>query len=120
MRFEAAIVPFVLLLTACTTMTPSSTPKATRVEVSTQATAAPPATAPPLTTEAQSPGPPPAPPAPLPPSEPAAETPASRVLDVAPPPPPSAASRPIVLNFDNADVEVVIQSVAEIVGRRPQ
>ncbi|HWN16082.1 MAG TPA: type II secretion system secretin GspD [Candidatus Dormibacteraeota bacterium] len=116
MRFEAAIVPFVLLLTACTTMTPSSTPKATRVEVSTQATAAPPATAPPLTTEAQSPGPPPAPPAPLPPSEPAAETPPSRVLDVAPPPPPSAASRPIVLNFDNADVELVIQAVAEIAG----
>ena len=38
------------------------------------------------------------------------------MLDVAPPPPPSAASRPIVLNFDNADVEVVIQAVAEIVG----
>jgi general secretion pathway protein D len=116
MRFEAAIVPFVLLLTACTTMTPSSTPKPTRVDVSTQATATPPATAPPLTTEPQSPGAPPAPPAPLPPSEPAPETPPSRVLDVAPPPPPSAASRPIVLNFDNADVEVVIQSVAEIVG----
>jgi general secretion pathway protein D len=118
MRFEATIVSLVLLLAACTTMTPSPTPTPTRMEVSTQAPAAPPAPAPPLTAEAQSPGPPSAPPAPGPlrPSEPAAETPASRVLDVAPPPPPSAASRPIVLNFDNAEVEVVIQAVAEIVG----
>jgi general secretion pathway protein D len=38
------------------------------------------------------------------------------VLDVVPPLPPSATSRPIVLNFDNAEVEVVIQAVAEIVG----
>jgi general secretion pathway protein D len=118
MRFEATVVSLVILLTACTTMTPSPMPKPTQVEVSTQATAAPPAPAPPLTAEAQSPGPPPAAPAPGPlrSSEPAAETPASRVLDVAPPTPPSAASRPIVLNFDNAEVEVVIQAVAEIVG----
>ena len=53
MRFEAAIVPFVFLLTACTTMTPAPTPLPTRVEVSTQAAAAPPAPAPPLTAEAE-------------------------------------------------------------------
>jgi general secretion pathway protein D len=118
MRFDAIVVLLVLVLTACTTMTTPPKPKPTRVEVSTQATAAPSAPSPPPMAEAQSPVQPPPPPAPGPaaPSEPAAETPASRVLDVAPPPPPSGASRPIVLNFDNAEVEVVIQAVAEIVG----
>src|SRR6185503_8947315 len=32
------------------------------------------------------------------------------------PPPERPASRPLVLNFDNADVEIVIQAAAEIVG----
>jgi general secretion pathway protein D len=42
--------------------------------------------------------------------------PAAVPIPDAPTPPPSAPSRNIVFNFDNADVEVVIQAAAEIVG----
>jgi general secretion pathway protein D len=53
---------------------------------------------------------PPPPPAPAPP---AITTPSA---EVAPPPAPRQPSRSLVLNFDNADIEVVIQAAAEILG----
>jgi general secretion pathway protein D len=61
----------------------------------------PPAQASPPAAPAQPPAPPP------PPSPPRAATPA---------PPPASRGRNIVLNFDNADIETVIQAASEIVG----
>ena len=61
-----------------------------------------PPAAPPLSVGPVHPPPPPAMPAPAPPP--------------APPAPVSAGAPTIVFNFDNADVEVVIQAAAEIVG----
>ncbi len=53
-------------------------------------------------------------------TSPAAETPKTETPTVTPAGPPSAAAAParrqIVFNFDNADVELVIQAAAEIVG----
>jgi len=78
-----------------------------------------------ITTEPAPPPAPPAPPAitpsPAPPAPPAAaasppsEATVAATPPTAPPPAPPAA-RQLVLNFDNADVEVVVQAAAEIVG----
>src|SRR3989304_1944849 len=77
-----------LSLVGCTTLSPSKPPAPQpKVEV---------------TTEAPKP-PEPAPRPPRPPSPPAA-------------PPPRPSARFVVLNFDNADIEVVIHAVSEIVG----
>jgi general secretion pathway protein D len=96
-------------LSACASATPSSgtppVPAPTRVEVHTEeapppprpAVEAPPAAAPPPPRVEAPPPPPP------PPAAPPAAT---------PKPPPRG--RQIVLNFDNADIEVVLQATAEI------
>ncbi len=113
-------------LGACTstgsrrTAKPAAAPSSTRVDVRTEPVP-PPAVAP-----LPSPTSPPPPSAPTPspslsvgPARPPEPTPppAAVVIPQAPTPPPSAApSRNIVFNFDNADVEVVIQAAAEIVG----
>ena len=73
------------------------------------------------------PAPPPAPPAvaetrpaerpdTAPPAPPEASTPLPATAPVASPPAATRPARSLVLNFDNADVEVVIQAAAEIVG----
>src|SRR5262245_30932229 len=107
----------VMLLSSCTTASTGRTaappaPSQTRIEVQADPVApgspprppvmpAPPA--PPLSVgPVQPPPPPPAPPAAPPPP--------------APPAPASTSAPTIVFNFDNADVEVVIQAAAEIVG----
>ena len=99
------------MLTGCVSAPPQpARPNTgTRVDVQTEPAPVPPPApveprpAAPDRTEAT---PPPAPPPPAPP--PAAAP--------APPPTPKAPARSVVLNFDNADVEVVIQAAAEIVG----
>jgi general secretion pathway protein D len=53
------------------------------------------------------------------PAQPAAETPPPQITPpppTAPPVPPSQRGRFVVLNFDNADVETVIQAASEIIG----
>jgi len=59
---------------------------------------------------------PPAPPVAAPmPAAPSAP-PAAATAPATPPPAPKPPTRSVVLNFDNADIEVVIQAAAEIVG----
>ncbi len=111
-----------LSLSACTTA-PSGraappAPPPTRVEVKSEPVAPPPA--PPL---APPPGPPATPPPPPPPAlsvgpvRPPEPPPALPPTPPAPAPVPTGGAAPsIVFNFDNADVEVVIQAAAEIVG----
>src|SRR3990172_2695977 len=86
-----------LSLVGCTTLSPSKPPAPQpKVEV---------------TTEAPKPPEPVAPPPAPPPAE------AKKEIPVAPaPPPPRPSARFVVLNFDNADIEVVIHAVSEIVG----
>jgi general secretion pathway protein D len=104
-------------------------PAPPKVEVTTEAVPTPTAPSPPAPEMPAAPlsvGPaPPSEPAPSPQSAPAAseprpEPPAPPTGTEAPPASPAPATRPaprrIVLNFDNADVEVVIQAAAEIVG----
>jgi general secretion pathway protein D len=116
-------------LAACSTATsspgekpPGSAPSsATRVEITTEPVRPPvlPAPVPPVTVAPTPPPPPPAPtPAPAPlsvgpvqPPEPAPEP-----QPAAPPAAGPSAAPNIVFNFDSADVEVVIQAAAEIVG----
>jgi len=97
-------------------------PARPRVEVTTEPALRPPAPLPPpltvpappatgLDTGAAAPGPPgPGIPPAVAPSPPAAEAPPASSPTSRPP------ARQLVLNFDNADVEVVIQAAAEIVG----
>jgi len=106
------------MLTGCVSAPPQpARPNTgTRVDVQTEPAPVPPPApveprpAAPDRTEAT---PPPAPPPPAPPPAPSAPPPAAAP---APPPTPKAPARSVVLNFDNADVEVVIQAAAEIVG----
>lgn len=124
-RLTAFVLAATLSLVACTTGAPSpgSTPagsdraSATRVEVRTESVTPP---APPAPPSREAPAPTPVPTSPTlsvgpvrpPEPAPAAQPPAP------PQPPPSSApaTANIVFNFDNADVEVVIQAAAEIVG----
>ena len=118
-RFGAWIVLGSLSLSACTTA-PSSratppAPPPPRVDV--QVEPVPPPPAPPPSAPAVPP-PPPVPPAlsvgPVRPPEP---PPVVAPAPPTPPPVPAGTAAPsIVFNFDNADVEVVIQAAAEIVG----
>jgi general secretion pathway protein D len=125
-------------LTGCVSMSqaeraaspsPPAEPAPVKVEVTTEAAptaTAPPGPAPDASRGSLSVGPAdPTEPAPLPPSAPTAsevrsESPAPPTGAEAPPAPPAPAPRPaprqIVLNFDNADVEIVIQAAAEILG----
>ena len=106
------------ILTGCVSAPPQpARPNTgTRVDVQTEPAPVPPPApveprpAAPDRTEA---APPPAPPSPAPPPAPSAPPPAAAP---APPPTPKAPARSVVLNFDNADIEVVIQAAAEIVG----
>ncbi len=112
----AALLLFSALgLSACAESTHPSSPAAalepppTRVEVTSESalpSAKPVEPAPPPPVLAISPAPPPSTPPPPPPPAP---SPPRRA------PAPPARGRQIVLNFDNADVEVVIQAAAEIV-----
>jgi general secretion pathway protein D len=129
-RLTASVLLAALLLAACSTSTPSpggkppgSAPSSpTRVEVTTEPVTRPVAPAP-TPPEAVAPTPAPTPsPAPLSvgpvrPPEPAPEPrlPATPQPPV-PPTPGTSAAPNIVFNFDSADVEVVIQAAAEIVG----
>ena len=115
----------VVALAACTstgTRRPAgaAAPSSTRVDVRTEPVPPPavaplpsPTSPPPSSAPARSPSlsvGPTRPPEPTPP-------PPGVAVPAAPTPPPSTApSRNIVFNFDNADVEVVIQAAAEIVG----
>jgi general secretion pathway protein D len=125
-------------LTGCVSMSqaeraaspsPQAEPARTKVEVTTEAAPtapAPPGPAPDASPGSLSVGPAdPTEPAPLPPPAPAAsevrsESPAPPTGAEAPPALPAAtprtAPRQVVLNFDNADVEIVIQAAAEILG----
>jgi general secretion pathway protein D len=90
---------------------PSTSP---RVEVRTEpapSIPAPPPAPPAVAEKSEAAAPPPPPPAP-----PEASTPLPATAPVAAPPAPVRPARSLVLNFDNADVEVVIQAAAEIVG----
>ena len=106
------------ILTGCVSAPPQpARPNTgTRVDVQTEPAPVPPPApveprpAAPDRTEA---APPPAPPSPAPSPAPSAPPPAAAP---APPPTPKAPARSVVLNFDNADIEVVIQAAAEIVG----
>src|SRR3990172_9047468 len=101
-----------LSLVGCTTLSPPKPPAPQpKVEVTTEAPkppepVAPPPAPPPVEAKKEIPvaqAPPAQPPPPRPPSPPA-------------PPPPRPSTRFVVLNFDNADIEVVIHAVSEIVG----
>jgi general secretion pathway protein D len=124
-RSIAWLLLVILALGACTstgtrrTAKPAAASPSTRVEVRTEPVP-PPAVAP-LPTPVSPP--PPSAPTPSPslsvgPARPPEPTPppAAVAIPDAPTPPPAAPSRNIVFNFDNADVEVVIQAAAEIVG----
>ena len=116
-RLGTWLIVVALSLSACTTGPSGRTakpaaPAPPRVEVKTEPVTPPPP-GPPVATPPQPPPPlsvgpvrPPEPPTAPPPPKPPA-----------PPPAPASAGAPtIVFNFDNADVEVVIQAAAEIVG----
>src|SRR3990172_5392519 len=99
-----------LSLVGCTTLSPSKPPAPQpKVEVSVEAPkppepVAPPPAPPPAEAKKEVPvaqAPPAQPPAPRPPAAPA---------------PPRPSARFVVLNFDNADIEVIIHAVSEIVG----
>lgn len=108
----------VLALVSCAGPRPATRPPASRQ-------AAAPATPAPAPGPGIAPVTPPAPPAP-PGPEPAAPAPLAPPLGAAAPTaqappggpvtPPARASRQIVLNFDNADIETVIQAASEIAG----
>jgi general secretion pathway protein D len=111
------------VLSGCVSAPPKPAgPPKTRVEVSTEPgpVPSPPPAAPeskpasPSDQPAASP-PPPAPPLPAPVPGPSGQPPAAATPAV-PPPTPKGPARQVVLNFDNADIEVVIQAAAEIVG----
>jgi len=121
-RLGAWLLLASLLLSACTSA-PSgraskpSEPPPPRIEVRSELSAPPPTPPAPMPSQPAPPpfsvGPvrPPEPPMAPPPAPPAPPAPPS------PPPPPGSAGAPtIVFNFDNADVELVIQAAAEIVG----
>ncbi len=103
---------------------PSGGPGRPRIEVATEPAPAPRALAPPLPPATAPPplptGPDRAAAAPTPPESGVspATAPASAAAETLTSTPPAArpASRQLVLNFDNADVEIVIQAAAEIVG----
>ncbi len=121
-RLTASVLLAALLLAACSTATPgpagkspgSAPSSATRVEVRTEPVTPPlaPAPTPPeAVAPTPTPGPAPLSVGPVRPPEPAPEPPPP-----APPTPGTSAAPNIVFNFDSADVEVVIQAAAEIVG----
>jgi general secretion pathway protein D len=121
LRAALSVVMVVSQLSACATAPPKPVPAPSPPSVTVTAepavpkAEAPPAPAPPPVTIGPRPATPPAPaeaqpaPPPQPPSPP-----------LPPPPAPPAAApgrgRNIVLNFDNADIETVIQAASEIVG----
>src|SRR6266849_9266342 len=125
-RSSAWLLLVVFALGACTstgsrrTAKPAAAPSSTRVDV--RAEPVPPSAVAPL----PSPTSPPPPSAPTPspslsvgparPPEPTPPQPGVAVTTAPTPSPSTAPSRNIVFNFDNADVEVVIQAAAEIVG----
>jgi general secretion pathway protein D len=129
-RLTASVLLAALLLAACSTATrspagkpPGSAPSsATRVEVRTEPVTPPvaPTPTPPeavAPTPAPTPGPAPLSVGPVRPPEPAPEPrPPATPQPPAPPTPGTPAAPNIVFNFDSADVEVVIQAAAEIVG----
>ena len=133
-RLIASVLLAALFLAACSTATPSPAGKpsgsapssATRVEVRTEPVTAPVAPAPtppeavaptPAPTQGPAPGPAPLSVGPVRPPEPALEPrPPATPQPPAPPTPGTPAAPNIVFNFDSADVEVVIQAAAEIVG----
>ena len=101
-----------LSLVGCTILSPPKPPAPQpKVEVTTEAPkppepVAPPPAPPPVEAKKETPvaqAPPAQPPAPRPPAPPA-------------PAPPRPSARFVVLNFDNADIEVVIHAASEIVG----
>src|SRR5262245_10592950 len=116
-RASAWLLLSVLLLSSCTTAPTGRPapppPPTTRVEIHADPMAPPGPPRPPAM-----PMPPPAPPlsvGPAPPPQPPA-VPAPAPPPPAPPAPAAVGAPTIVFNFDNADVEVVIQAAAEIVG----
>jgi general secretion pathway protein D len=129
-RLTASVLLAALLLAGCNTATPgpgasppgSAPSSATRVEVRTEPVTPPVAQAPTppeavAPTPAPTPGPAPLSVGPVRPPEPAPEPrPPATPQPQAPPTPGTPAATNIVFNFDSADVEVVIQAAAEIVG----
>src|SRR6266851_8007171 len=106
-----------------TKATAQAEPARPKVEVTTEAAPGPGPTAPsgPLSVGPAQPAepplvPPPAPVAPEPPSAPPVPPPTVEALPAPSAPATPTPRRQIVLNFDNADVEVVVQAAAEIVG----
>jgi general secretion pathway protein D len=129
-RLTAWVLLATLSFAACSTATPKRPPGSeasppTRVDVRTEPVT-PPAVPSPTPPPPVAPSPTPVPPAPTPGPPPlsvgAVRPPGPEPPPPAPPPPtaPPAAGAPaapnIVFNFDNADIEVVIQAAAEIVG----
>src|SRR5262245_4032796 len=116
-RAGAWVLLPVMLLSSCTTASKDRTaapPAAsqTRIQVQAEPVVPPPPPRPPVMPV------PPAPPlsvGPAPPPQPPA-VPAPAPPPPAPPAPAAVGAPTIVFNFDNADVEVVIQAAAEIVG----
>src|SRR5262250_2183712 len=119
-RLLALLLATTVTLSACASgpsgrVVPPNPPPP-RVEVQAEPAAPPPQAPPPLVP------PPPAPPSPPPlsvgPVRPPEPPPPPPPAPLPPPPAPSGpgATPSIVFNFDNADVEVVIQAAAEIVG----
>ena len=103
-----------LLLAAVGCASQRARPKPPEIPVPPVA-AAPPAQAPPPALPPTSVGPRTVPPSPPPPPAPA-PAPMPPPPSTAPPVPPAQRGRFVVLNFDNADIETVIQAASEIIG----
>src|SRR5881296_666761 len=113
-KMKRLVAAPLLLLAAVGCASQRARPKPPEIPVPPVA-AAPPAQAPPPALPPTSVGPRTVPPSPPPPPAPA-PAPMPPPPSTAPPVPPAQRGRFVVLNFDNADIETVIQAASEIVG----
>ena len=112
-RFVATLL-LVTIISGCAShrQPPTTEPKGATVTITPPAPPEPPTTPSP----AVSVGPRTLPPAPTPPPVEAAPAPPKPPPPTAPPVPAAQRGRFVVLNFDNADIETVIQAASEIIG----
>src|SRR5438093_695125 len=113
-KMKRLVAAPLLLLAAVGCASQRARPKPPEIPVPPVA-AAPPAQAPPPALPPTSVGPRTVPPSPPPPPAPA-PAPMPPPPSTAPPVPPAQRGRFVVLNFDNADIETVIQAASEIIG----
>src|SRR5881628_1832352 len=113
-KMKRLVAAPLLLLAAVGCASQRARPKPPEIPVPPVA-AAPPAQAPPPALPPTSVGPRTVPPSPPPPPAPA-PAPMPPPPSTAPPVPPAQRGRFVVLNFDNADIETMIQAASEIIG----